>query len=82
MKKHSFEDDLKEIAKRFKQAKKAKRFEEAAYYGELSEGGWSAASSWERFKGSGAYEFWIKKLSTVEMIKSLEQDSKRFSYMY
>ena len=82
MKKHSFEDDLREIGKRFKQAKKAKRFEEAAYYGELSKGGWSAAASWEQFKGSGAYEFWMKKLTTIEMIQSLEQDSKRFSYMY
>lgn len=81
MKKHSFEDDLREIGKRFKQAKKAKRFEEAAYYGELSKGGWSAAASWEQFKGSGAYEFWMKKRTTIEMIQSLEQDSKRFSWM-
>jgi len=65
-----------------KSALKVKDFEKAAFYKELlMSSNLQASVGWDRFKGSWAYESWIKKPNTQSMIKQLKDESQRFAYL-
>lgn len=63
----------------FQKAKREKNVEALAYYATL--GDTSANVPFEQFKGSWAYEEWLKKPETQQAIKREQDELKRFSYM-
>lgn len=71
------EDHRIDVEKEVKKARKENNAEKAVYYSQL--GNTSASTSFEKFKGSWAYEQWKKK--NKEAIEKEEQELKRFSYM-
>jgi hypothetical protein len=62
-----------------RKAKKEKNVEAIAYYELL--GDTSASVPFESFKGSWAYGEWLKKPTTIEKIKKIQADIKRWSWM-
>jgi len=74
-----------DMERALKQSKKKGDHEQSAYYTQALESmiqrGGSAFVSWDRFKGSWAYEQWIKKPETQKLIKDIKADYDRFSYM-
>jgi len=75
------EDDVVEIRRKIKLARKAKDFEQVVYYRQLMETDLSAAVSWERFKNSWAYEQWKNTSNFKKMMDDEIADAKRFSYL-
>ena len=67
----SYEDQLRSAASK---AFKTKDFAAYLYYNQAI-GTTLALASWERFKGSAAYESWIEKYSP-----QIEDIKRRFSY--
>ena len=76
------DQDYIEIKKRRKVAFRNKDFAQTAYYDELLNKDISAAVSWERFKGSWAFEQWMNSEKTKKAILALESDYKRNSFMW
>ncbi len=74
--KPSYGDQLKAA---FKKASKERNVEAMAYYGTL--GNTSASVPFEEFKGSWAYEEWLKKPKTQQAIQKIQSEMKRFSYL-
>lgn len=74
-----------DMERALKQSKKKGDHEQSAYYTQALESmiqrGGSAFVSWDRFKGSWAYEQWIKKPETQKLIQDIKADWDRFSYM-
>jgi hypothetical protein len=70
-----------DMERALKQAKKKGDHEQSAYYTQALKGGGSAYAGWDKFKGSWAYEQWLKKPETQELIKAIKYDYDRFSYM-
>lgn len=71
------QDHRLDVEKEVKKARKENNAEKVVYYSQL--GNTSASTSFEKFKGSWAYEQWKKK--NKEAIEKEEQELKRFSYM-
>ena len=65
----------------YNKARKEKNVEAMAYYEQLLKGGTAASVPFERFKGSWAYEEWLKKPETIELIQAIKDEFKRFSYL-
>jgi hypothetical protein len=72
--KESYHD---EIRRHWRAAAKAKDAEAMAYYGQAF--GLSACASFEVFKGSWAYESWVKR--NVESINKIKESFKKWSWM-
>ena len=75
-----FKEDGAEIRRRLKKALKDCDFEATAYYHQLATTNWVAAVNWEQFKGSWAYEQWIKKPDTCQLVSTLKAKQARFSW--
>jgi predicted RNA-binding Zn-ribbon protein involved in translation (DUF1610 family) len=63
----------------FKKASKEGNVEAMAYY--ATKGNTSASVSFEQFKGSWAYDEWLKKPETIQTIQRIQDEMKRFSYL-
>lgn len=72
---------LEDMSRLLKQAKKKGDHEQSAYYTQALSNGGSAYASWDKFKGSWAYEQWIKKPETQKLIKAIKDEYDRFSHM-
>lgn len=57
----------------FRKAKKEKNIEAMTYYYELLNSNTSASVSFEKFKGSWAYEQWLKKPQTQRIIDDIKK---------
>lgn len=68
-----------QISLAWKKAAKEKNIEAMAYYELL--GDTSASVSFETFKGSWAYEKWIKHPKVIAKMKDIAAEHKRFSYL-
>ena len=64
----------------YDKAKKQKNPEAMAYYRQVMGGDTAANVTFEKFKGSWAYEQWLKKPNTVKDIEAAASDLKRFSF--
>ena len=71
------EDHRLDVAKEVKKARKENNAEKVVYYSQLSNT--ISSTSFEKFKGSWAYEQWKNK--NKEAIEKEERELKRFSYM-
>lgn len=78
----SNKDDYEtQLKKAYTKARREKNVEAMAYYYEIINSNTSANVSFERFKGSWAYDQWLKKPKTQEIISKIQEEFKRFSYM-
>jgi hypothetical protein len=71
-----YEDSIKRA---LRAAEKAKNAEAVVYYGDCLYNH-SACASFERFKGSAAYDSWKTKVDVAEKIAAKNADYKRFSW--
>jgi len=75
------ENYLDAMQRELKKALKAKDAEQAVYYRQALSGPDAAVASWNKFKGSWAYEQWLKKDSTKQAIDAQKTEFKRFAYL-
>jgi hypothetical protein len=70
-----------DMVRALKQAKKKGDHEQVAYYTQALDRTGPAYAGWDNFKGSWAYEQWLKKPETQKLIKSIKDYYDSTSYM-
>lgn len=68
------------VMRALKAANKAKNAEAVVYYNDCLYNN-SACASFERFKGSAAYDSWVRRHDIVDKIEKVKAEYKRFSWM-
>jgi hypothetical protein len=72
---------IDDMRRELRKAAKAKDAEQVVYYRQALTGPAAAVAGWDKFKGSWAYEQWLKKDATKQAIEAQKAEFKRFAYL-